>query len=472
MLLNVVALTFALSFGLTLALEVIARRFGIVSKTSYRRKKVEHTPLLGGLAVLAAATVGFLLVDSSTGSKILLAYLPLLVFAIGDDLREFSGRWKLTAQLACAIAWLALVPKDNLYFNSLISEGTVASALTLAFIIGTTNAFNLIDGLDGQATILAMITWGALSLTVPETPAAWIMIAALGGFLIRNFHPARIYLGEVGGSFIGFSLGAMATLKPSAAATNESFIALLFLFSLPFADTVAAIARRLIRGHSVFHGDREHVHHRLQKLQLNVPQTLFITASLGLSGAMTFVLSSRLSSTKMQWTLFATSGLLMSVIFLGILYFERVFSQRVLGMGRGLLQKRLAGHFHEGLSLAPTRAILIDLLPYFRELQTEGVLTLHDFLDDLAAVVTGTHARRVEFIGSYSVALFFDDAITWDKNEIQVLSARFYELFRKYHCVRGLSAVPEGISFCAQNRIPTLLSVIEAPVGVEEKAAS
>ena len=454
--------TLALSFVLTVAVEQLALRWGIVSRRSYRRKQHERTALMGGLAVFASSIAGLLYFSPQIGLPLVVSFIPLFILGVFDDIWEVGGRWKLTAQVLSAMTWVAFIPSDQLVVFQFIPHASIAIAITIAFLIGVTNAYNLIDGVDGQASLLGIISWIALSLAMPDPMVGWISMAAIGGFLIRNFPPAKIYLGEIGSTYIGFSLAAMATVLPLPEPSPVYLLAILFLFSLPLTDTVAAVYRRLLRGKSVFWGDREHIHHRLQKLQFPVVLTIMVMGIMGSAGALTFLIAFKAPTRELQAGVFVLSGLMLSLCFFGVLHLERHFSQRVLGLGRGLLEKHISTERRSLIGLVPSRAIVLDLLPYFRELQAHGILTLNDFLSELGDTVESLAEKgRIEFIGSYSVAIFFSHRDEWTKVEKSEVSAKFYELFHRYHCVRSAAEIPEGVTFCNLEQMASLLKLVD-----------
>lgn len=449
--------------ALTLLVEKLARRYGVMSKSSFRRRVSEGTPLLGGLAVIVASVPGVLYYAPEVGPKLFLAYTPLLIFGFCDDIWEMSGRWKFLAQIVSSCLWLALIPKEhNLYFQ-MLPVAVFALPIAASWLIGMTNAFNLIDGVDGQASLLGITNWAALALVMPNSQFTWIFIAAQFGFLFRNAHPAKIYLGEIGSSFLGFSLGAFATLVPAEPANFSQFVAVVFLFAVPLYDTVSAISRRVRSGRSLYHGDRDHLHHRMIKLQFSPWQTTITMSILNLAGSAAFVMAAMLTETKVKSGLFATISILMFMVFYGVQFCERHFSQRVMGLGRGILMKYLQPKQLSAPNAAATRSVVIDLLPCFRELQMQGILTLHSFLKDFAYALQDVNPNgTVQFIGSYSVALVLYDKVEWKELEMLRVGQKFHDLFANYHCLTSPKVVPDTVRFCDAKVTSTLVAQIES----------
>jgi UDP-GlcNAc:undecaprenyl-phosphate GlcNAc-1-phosphate transferase len=198
----------------------------------------------------------------------------LVMFAAGlyDDLRGLTPRQKFLAQLAaagivclfgCRITAISLLGGAH-EFGWIISV-----PLTVLWIVGITNAFNLIDGMDGLATGLAIVALGttlALALVMERSGVVMVAAALLGalfGFLRFNFNPARIFLGDSGSLFVGYMLALLSVSGSTKGSTAVLAIVPLFALALPVLDTVLAMARRWLRGVSISSADGRHIHHRL-----------------------------------------------------------------------------------------------------------------------------------------------------------------------------------------------------------------
>lgn len=449
--------TFLISVGLTLVIECVASHYGIVPKASYRRKSSEQVPLLGGLAFFLATIPGVFYLAPSWAVPLYAAFLPMLVIGVMDDIREIKGPFKCAAQFLSAFLWVYLSAPEDGFFLRWIDSPYLSVFVAVTFMVGLTNAFNLIDGLDGQAATIAAVCASGLALIAPESPAHWVFVAAFGGFLVRNFNPAKIYMGEVGSSFLGFSLGALATLSPAAEPHWTHFLAILFLFSVPFSDTVGAYYRRFRSHVSVFTGDREHIHHRLIKLQFTPRQALLVTATMVFCGTLTAVLAFR-SEENTRYVLFAQAGSILTLMFCGAFWLEKRMSQRLLGLSSQLIVRHLsvfAGRVRPGL---PKRAIAVDLLPYFRELQAQGILQLQEFLHDLTQTIHAINPEaEVRALGSYSLLIVAHDTTEWSDQEIAAASRKLYDLFHTHRLVKNTKPVPEGVTFCNGERLQKLL---------------
>lgn len=256
--------------------------------TEVRRVHVTPIPRLGGVAVFGA--LAFTLI--AAGSGILPSYSlndPRLVWGIvlggavvfvaglWDDLRGLSPAVKLGAQcVAAAVAFGFGFRIEVLGFGTSteIALGWLSFPITLLWVVGVTNAFNLIDGLDGLATGIAIVALGTIvsvALLLGNAEVAFVCAALLGaliGFLRYNFNPARIFLGDSGSLFVGFMLAVLSVYGSLKSATAVMAVIPLSVLALPLLDTGLAIARRWLRGVPLSGADARHVHHRLLALGL------------------------------------------------------------------------------------------------------------------------------------------------------------------------------------------------------------
>ncbi|WHZ21319.1 MAG: Undecaprenyl-phosphate alpha-N-acetylglucosaminyl 1-phosphate transferase [Nitrospira sp.] len=280
------------------------RRWGLMDLPSERRAHGLPTPRLGGIAVyfgfIASVLLNSIVPDGMLG--ILLAGTLLLIVGVLDDLRELSAPVKLLAQAVAAC--IVIVTGKVLTLFPAGPLGDVANvALTLFWIIGITNAFNFFDGMDGLATGLAMLMAGFMGLVAFETDQpglGWLSIAVIGacmGFLPYNFrgtHPALIFLGDGGSTFLGFTLACLA-VKGNWADNNPivSFSNPLLIFGVLIYDMVHITVERIATGkvktiHEwLAYVGKDHLHHRLERAlgsrQASIAMIFTITTCLGLS---------------------------------------------------------------------------------------------------------------------------------------------------------------------------------------------
>jgi UDP-GlcNAc:undecaprenyl-phosphate GlcNAc-1-phosphate transferase len=213
--------------------------------------------------------------DSHFGFHIALFLAAVVVLVSGalDDLLTLRPRWKLVGQTAAASVLLAngLIVKRIWLFGYTLELGWLGVVLTLVWLVGSMNAVNMLDGLDGLASTVGLVICGTLTWMACLTghfDLALVSIAlagALGGFLLFNFPPARIFLGDSGSMFIGLVIGAVAIQGSFKAPATAALAAPLAVLAIPIFDGMAAVIRRRLSGQAVYTPDRGHIHHCLQR---------------------------------------------------------------------------------------------------------------------------------------------------------------------------------------------------------------
>lgn len=288
----VLIITLALSLSLTPLMIRLAPVLGALDKPNERKVHQGLMPRLGGLAIYLAFVCGVLLLDKTTdlfaGSSVLI-YLLLscgLVVACGfvDDIINISPKIKLLIQVAAALLFIqggAYVDFiTNPFTGGQISLGFLGIPVTVLWLVGISNAVNLIDGLDGlsagtsaiAALTMAFVCWTQGNLAIAFL--ALILAMAILGFLRYNFNPARIFMGDCGSLFLGFALAALAVMGLSKAATTISIFIPFLILGIPVFDTFFAVIRRLSLRRPIMEADKGHLHHQLLALGLNQRQTV------------------------------------------------------------------------------------------------------------------------------------------------------------------------------------------------------
>lgn len=309
MLAAIFAATLLVSLLVTPLVVRFAKARGLYDTPSDSRR-VHRTPIprLGGVAVFVATAAGLAAVYLSGGIWEAMPpeqqrfFVGLLlgggiVFAAGlwDDVVGLSPGAKLGMQVVAAlVAYHYGFRVELLGFGdeSVWRTGALALPLTVFWIAGVTNAFNLIDGMDGLATGIAIVALTttlavALALGNPEIAVVCVaLIGALAGFLRYNFNPARIFLGDSGSLFVGFMLAVLSVHGSIKSATAVLVIVPLFALAVPLLDTSMAMARRWLRGTPLSSPDARHIHHRLLALGLTQRRAALVlyVAAFGLAG--------------------------------------------------------------------------------------------------------------------------------------------------------------------------------------------
>ncbi len=251
----------------------LARAAGALDHPSDRRIHREPTPRLGGLALLAGFLVPvlFYLPEDSGARALVVGAVLITTLGAIDDIWGLSPALKLAGQAACAaIPVAAGVTIDHITLP-LLGVGDLGVAqypLTVLWFVALVNMINFTDGMDGLAsgiTGLGATTFAILAASLGRADPA-IMAAALAGacaaFLIYNFHPARVFMGDAGSMLLGFVIAGVAVSGVMKSAAAIAVVAPLIILAIPILDTSFVILKRLKYGLPVYNADRSHFHHR------------------------------------------------------------------------------------------------------------------------------------------------------------------------------------------------------------------
>ena len=289
-------LAFITSFVLTPYTIKIAKKIGAVDiPKDERRMHKKAMPKFGGPAIIAAFLIStiYLIITSSLEGNLnifgpenyiikLLGFLGgmivLATFCFFDDIKGIHPLTKLTGQVIAAgivVACGIRIENFNLPFleGNIMLSNAFSIILTMGWIVGITNAINLIDGLDGLSTGISIISCVSLLIIFALNGSPLIaiimitaLVGALSGFLPYNFNPAKTFIGDIGSNFIGYTLSIVSILGIAKTATAFVVVLPIIVLGLPIFDTLSAIVRRLIKGKSlkaVFQADKGHLHHKL-----------------------------------------------------------------------------------------------------------------------------------------------------------------------------------------------------------------
>jgi UDP-GlcNAc:undecaprenyl-phosphate GlcNAc-1-phosphate transferase len=286
-------LSIFISAGFTWGIRNLARHYGWGSGSMYSHHiHARQIPRLGGLAVFVAflaVFAAYLLATPWLGSGARMIYPPLggsvlkllapavFLFLTGliDDLRGLSARAKLLGQIIGGV--LLYAQGLHLFGPALLSSHPWAGmavnfGATVFFVVLMCNAINLIDGLDGLAagvslfSMISLLVFACVAGAAPVAVTTLILGGAAAGFLIFNFSPASIFLGDSGSMFLGFMLSGLVIALPRKESALTAALLPVFCFALPLADTTISVLRRFLRRRPLFQADRGHVHHMLLNL--------------------------------------------------------------------------------------------------------------------------------------------------------------------------------------------------------------
>ena len=295
----VTAYTFLLALFLSMALIPllmrVAPRLGMVDLPGVRKVHHAAIPRIGGVAIIIGVLVPALLwVPMRTDIQaFLMAVAVLALFGVADDKANLDYRIKFVGQIIAALI-LVFVGDVSIHHFPYVHEDElptwIAAPVTVLVLVGVTNAVNLSDGLDGLAggtSILAIGFLGLLAWQAGDEVVVQISLAIVGatlGFLRFNTHPARVFMGDTGSQFLGFSAGTLAIIVTQKSNTALSPILPLLVLGLPILDTLWVMITRIRDGYSPFAPDRRHIHHRLLDLGLSQYEvvTIVYAVQLGL----------------------------------------------------------------------------------------------------------------------------------------------------------------------------------------------
>jgi len=304
---TILVLSAVAAFLLTPLARRLAFRWGAIDLPSERKVHREPMPRFGGLAIYAGFWLpwfGFYFFDNRVTEtfrnyeklslSLALGATSMLLLGVWDDLRGLSAAKKFLVQTLTAVGLYFAGFQITLLSNPFgppVLLGWLSLPVSVLWIVGITNAINLLDGIDGLAAgvtaciALALALINALSGNIIVTLFTLSLAGACLGFLPWNFSPARIFLGDSGSLFLGLVLACIGMVSLFKAATVTFVAVPLFLFGLPLFDTANVMIRRWLRGAPVFQADKTHVHHRLLGLGLSQKQAVYflyvITALLG-----------------------------------------------------------------------------------------------------------------------------------------------------------------------------------------------
>jgi len=266
----------------------LSRRFGWIALPGGRHAHASPTPLLGGLAMwsgFALAVLIFVPLSVQTWGVLFVSGLAMAALAI-DDRWSMAPLVKLGVQIALALLAVVVFGIEIRFFSlpggHLIQLGLLMAPVSVFWLVGMQNTVNLLDGSDGLAAgvvaiVAAILMLAAGQLKQPEVvQLSGALAGCCAGFLLFNFHPARIFMGDSGAHFLGIALGMISILGVAKVAVAFALAAPVVALALPIVDTGWAILRRRREGMSVATPDRLHLHHRLQSFGLDPRQTCYV----------------------------------------------------------------------------------------------------------------------------------------------------------------------------------------------------
>lgn len=363
-------IAFMTSFMMTPQTIKVAKKLGAVDTPKDDRRINKITmPRLGGLAVIAGfiISIAYLIIVMTIEGNINLSqdnyYFKLIGFAIGgliisvvcfyDDVKGAKAIVKLLAQIIAAIVVVRfgiIIDSIDIPFIKIDSENQLFyQILTVCWIIGITNAMNLIDGLDGLSTGISIISCVSLLIifSLNGSPLISIILitalcGSLVGFLPYNFNPAKTFIGDTGSNFLGYCLSIISILGIAKTYTAIVIVAPLIVLALPLFDTVFAIFRRLINGKSlkaIIEPDANHLHHKMLKKGFTQKQAVLILY--GLSA--TFGMFAIILLESGIWKALSFALIIIVIIAMG---YKEFFKQRLLSDSDEEIEQQIEGQIN------------------------------------------------------------------------------------------------------------------------------
>ena len=285
----IVAITFLISALLTPIAKKIAIHVGALDYPNERKIHKKPMPRLGGLAIYIAFLIGYALFGEINTQmiSILIGGFILILTGIFDDIKPIKARYKLLAQIFAA---LFVVIYGEVYFTEISLFGLkfyineyLSYFISALFIVAITNSINIIDGLDGLAAGVSSIYFLTIAIIAfllnqiggLDIILSLIMLGSTLGFLVYNFPPARIFMGDTGSLFLGYMISIIALLGFKIT-TITSLIVPLCILAIPIFDTLFAILRRLLKHQNIGVADKEHFHHQLLKMRYSPTKSILI----------------------------------------------------------------------------------------------------------------------------------------------------------------------------------------------------
>ena len=299
-------MAYAIAFGIALivtyvitpAVKRLACRVGAMDNPNARKVHHGAVPRLGGLGIYIGflASVLYSLPLSTEVIGLLMGSAVIIAVGVWDDICQIPAKVKLLGQILVAVVlvacgvrvdWVLNPFGDYIYLSAFISV-----PLTILWVVGFTNMVNLIDGLDGLAagvSSIAAVSVALIAYQMGQWNSVAITVAMAGaaiGFLQYNFNPAKIFMGDTGSMFLGYTLAAVSIMGVMKTAATVALVVPVIALGLPIMDTALAIVRRKLSGVPIFAPDRGHLHHRLLDSGLSQKQVVLlmyaITAFLGM----------------------------------------------------------------------------------------------------------------------------------------------------------------------------------------------
>lgn len=283
----IVISTFIIGCSIVPFIKDIAKHVNALDMPNPRKVHKKPMPRLGGVAIFLAFLFGYMLFGepSAMMNSILISSFIIVLTGVVDDIKPLKASHKFIGQViaACVIVFYGnILMRDLSAFGLYLDFGIFCYPITIFFILGCINCMNLIDGLDGLAAGISSIYFATVGIIATmqgkfglDFILTFIMLGSTLGFLVHNFNPASIFMGDSGSMFLGLIIAVIALLGFKNV-TMTSLIIPLLILAIPILDTLFAILRRLLKGESISKPDKFHIHHQLLNRNLSQRTTVLV----------------------------------------------------------------------------------------------------------------------------------------------------------------------------------------------------
>ncbi|MBQ3374534.1 MAG: undecaprenyl/decaprenyl-phosphate alpha-N-acetylglucosaminyl 1-phosphate transferase [Oscillospiraceae bacterium] len=328
---------FAVSYFMVPSVKRFAESVGAIDMPNARRINKVPVPRMGGIAIFYGFIFSAILfVDLTDQVKGILIGSGIIAIMGGfDDVYNLSPMIKLAVQIAAAVVCVACgVMVDGI--TNFMAEGDmfffsqpVSAIVTVLWIVGCTNAINLIDGLDGlavgmsciSATTLFIISVIVEDININVSVILVCVIGACTGFWPYNRNPARIFMGDVGSQMLGFLLSTISVMGLFKMHALVTMLIPFLAMAVPLADTAFAFIRRILKGQSPFHADKGHFHHRLLAMGLTQKQAVTVMYAISIMlGVFAYLMIGKTRNVKIVCLVVAFVLVLFIVVFVLKIY--------------------------------------------------------------------------------------------------------------------------------------------------------
>lgn len=297
----VLGICFLSSYLLVWLMRKVATHVGVMDIPNERKIHKKPIPLLGGIGIFLSFLLGYMIfgIKSDIMSSILIASFLILLLGIFDDIKPIRAGYKFIVHILIAsiiVFYGGLELSYASIFGYTVNFGIFAPFVTILLIVSVINAMNLIDGLDGLCAGISSIyfftiavigfmlnKFGGLDIMI-----SIIMLGAILGFLIHNFPPAKIFMGDAGSTFIGLMISVIILIGFKTLTLTSLIIPVLVL-AIPILDTLFAIIRRKLKHKPAMEPDKEHLHHQLLRMTLSKTKSVLIIYAINIVFSVTSI---------------------------------------------------------------------------------------------------------------------------------------------------------------------------------------